>query len=152
MPAQTTAGKQQRGRPFGRGVSGNPAGRRKGSRNRATIIGQALTETDRREIIGAVVAKAKQGNLIAAKIVLDRLWPTPKGRTVALALPPAVDANSIMQAHSAVVHSLASGAVTPDEAEAISRILAAHLRVIETAEIERRLQVLEDRQAREIAR
>ena len=39
---------------------------------------------------------------------------------------------------------MASGEITPDEAETIAGVLEAKRRAIETVEIERRLQVLEE--------
>jgi hypothetical protein len=65
MAVQTTAGKQQRGRPFVRGVSGNPAGRPKGSRNRASIMAEAVSDADAVVIVRAVVSKARRGDMIA---------------------------------------------------------------------------------------
>ena len=143
MVADTTARKQQRGRPFCRGVSGNPGGRPRGARNRATLLADVLSDADAAAIVDAVVAKAKRGDMVAARLVLDRLWP--KGRTVALELPPATDAKAVMQAHSALLQSVAAASVTPEEAEAISRILTAQLRAIETADIDQRLAGLEAR-------
>lgn len=144
MAARTTAGKQ-RGRPFGRGVSGNPAGRPKGSRNRAAMMAEAFSDVDAVAILRAVVAKAKRGDMVAARIVLDHLLPVPKGRMVSFALPPTNNVNGNLQAHSAILRALADGALAPDEAETISRILAAHLRAIETSKLEHRLHAIEQR-------
>jgi hypothetical protein len=106
-------------------------------------MAHALSDADAAEIVRSVVAKAKRGDLVAARLVLDRLWP--KGRTVELSLPPATDSKGILQAHGALLKSVAAGALTPDEAEALSRMLAAQLRAIETADIDRRLAELEAR-------
>src|SRR5271168_1986359 len=86
MTARTTAGKQ-RGRPFQPGVSGNLTGRPRGSRNRASIMAEALSDSDATDIVRAVVARAKRGDMVAARLVLDRLWPAPKGPTVRIAMP-----------------------------------------------------------------
>ena len=142
MVADRTA-RQQRGVPFLPGTSGNPAGRPRGAKNRSTVMSQALSDADAAAIVDAVVAKAKRGDMVAARLVLDRLWP--KGRTVALELPPATDAKAVKQAHSTLLRSLAAASVTPEEAETISRVLTAQLRAIETADIDQRLAGLEAR-------
>jgi hypothetical protein len=144
MVADRTA-RKQRGVPFPPGKSGNAAGRPRGARNRATLLADALSDADAAAIVDAVVTKAKRGDMVAARLVLDRLWP--KGRTVALELPPATDAKTVMQAHSTLLRSLAAASVTPEEAETVSRVLTAQLRAIETADIDQRLAELEARTA-----
>jgi hypothetical protein len=62
---------EQRGRPFERGVSGNPAGRPKGARNRTSLMAEALTDSDAVAITRAVAAEAKRGDMVAARLVLD---------------------------------------------------------------------------------
>jgi hypothetical protein len=83
LEAQRTA-RKQRGRPFERGVSGNPGGRPKGVRNRASLMAEALTDRDAIAIARTVVAKAKRGDMVAARLVLDRLWPAARGRALNL--------------------------------------------------------------------
>jgi hypothetical protein len=80
---------------------------------------------------------------VAAKLILDRLWPCQKGRAVEFALPAVTDPNAILAAHGALLRSLAGGLLTPDEAEGVSRMLSVHLRAIEASEVEARLRVLE---------
>jgi hypothetical protein len=108
-------------------------------------MADALADADAAAIVDAIVTKAKRGDMVAARLVLDRLWP--KGRTVALELPPATDAKAVMQAHSALLQSVATALITPEEAETISRVLTAQLRAIETADIDQRLAELEARTA-----
>jgi hypothetical protein len=67
--------KKQRGRPFRKGVSGNPAGRKPGSKNYSTILLRAIAADDMTAIAKALVARARGGDTTAAKIILDRLAP-----------------------------------------------------------------------------
>jgi len=144
MSTQTTAGKQRRGRPFERGVSGNRAGRPSGSRNRATVIADAIDEKDGAEIVRAIVAKAKNGDTLAARLVLDRLWPAPKGRAVKFTMPPLDDpTTSVLVAHTALMSAVSAGDLTIDEALALSQLLSLQLRMIETVQTERRLSAIE---------
>src|SRR5271154_6897934 len=147
MTARTTAGKQ-RGRPFQPGVSGNLTGRPRGSRNRASIMAEALSDSDATDIVRAVVARAKRGDMVAARLVLDRPWPAPKGCAVTFPALPATDVGGVVQAHAALLRSVAAAELSPDEAQAGSSILATQLRAIETADIDRRLTELETRVVR----
>ena len=88
--ADRTGDQQERG-PGGRfreGQSGNPAGRRPGSRNRASLVLDALADGEAEAVLEAMVERAKQGDLKAAELVLARAWPVRKGRPVSLDLPP----------------------------------------------------------------
>ena len=44
-------------------------------------------EGDAEEVVRAVVAAAKNGDMIAARIILERLLPPKKDRPVSFALP-----------------------------------------------------------------
>ena len=72
------SGDQQVRGPDGRfreGASGNPAGRRPGSRNRASLVLDALADGEAESVLQAMVERAKQGDLRAAEFVLARAWP-----------------------------------------------------------------------------
>ena len=66
---------KQRGRPFESGQSGNPKGRPKGSRNKTTLLAESLLEGDADAIMRKLLEKAKEGDLTALRICLDRLLP-----------------------------------------------------------------------------
>jgi hypothetical protein len=65
--------------PDGKFRKGNP-GRRPGARHRVTVLAEKLMEKDVESITNVVIAKALEGNLDAAKIVLERIVPVRKGR------------------------------------------------------------------------
>ncbi|MCK1496088.1 DUF5681 domain-containing protein [Bradyrhizobium sp. 188] len=141
-----TAGKQ-RGRPFAAGLSGNSAGRPRGSRNRATVLLATISDADARAIQTTVVAKAKKGDMVATRIILDRIFPAPKGRLVSFELPLIADADGILKAHEAVLTAITRGILTIEEGGSISQVLSQHLKMVETAQIEMRLQEIEQQLA-----
>src|SRR5919198_5407016 len=58
-----------------KGQSGNPLGRRKGSKNRATLWALAMLEGDLVEVMGSVLASAKAGDTVAQRFLVARLMP-----------------------------------------------------------------------------
>ena len=79
--------KKQRGAPFRKGQSGNPSGKPRGTRNRTTVLAEKLMQDDARDIVQAVLAAAKNGDMTAARLILERISPVRKGRPVYLELP-----------------------------------------------------------------
>ena len=67
---------------------GNPAGRPRGSRNRATLLMESLLADDAEAIGRKAIAMAKQGDMAAIRLCMDRLAPVRKGEPVAFELPP----------------------------------------------------------------
>lgn len=80
MTAETTAPKQ-RGRPFPKGRSGNPYGRRLGARNRATLAAEALLDGEAEKLTRKAVVLALRGNVACLRLCLDRILP-PSARSV----------------------------------------------------------------------
>lgn len=145
--AETTRPKQ-RGRPWTKGQSGNPAGRPPGSRHEALKALDGIGAEGAEEIMRAVVAAARNGDMRAADILLRRLWPERNGRPVALQLPPLSGAASIADALAAVVSAVAAGDVSPEEAQAVAAVLETQRKAIETAELEARIASLQGRAGR----
>jgi hypothetical protein len=134
----------RRGRPFAKGEGGRP----KGSRNRRTRLAEELMDDDLEGVVKAVIAAAKGGDMVAARIVLDRLAPARKGCPVSFPLPDDVDAAGIAEAFGSVLRAVAEGEISPEEGQAIASLLEARRKAIETAEIEARITALEARGAR----
>lgn len=134
-----------RERARGRFEPGNPGGpgRPAGSRNKATVVFDQLAEGEGAAVLQAVLASAKGGDMAAARIILDRVWPAKKSRAVSLPLPMIVTAADVLRAMGAVADAVAAGQITPDEGAAVAGILETKRRTIEAVDLEQRLAALE---------
>jgi Family of unknown function (DUF5681) len=122
MSAEIAAVKQ-RGRPFTPGQSGNPRGKLKGMRNRATLAAEALLDGEAEALTRKAVEMALAGDVTALKLCLERLVPPRKERPLSFALPPLASAEDTAKAIDGVLAALAQGLVTLGEAgEAIELI------------------------------
>jgi len=139
--------RRPRGRPFGKGHSGNPGGRQHGSRNKATIAALALLEGEAERLGRQAIERALAGSDVALKLCLDRIIAPLRDRIVEFAMPPIRDAGDLAAAAGAITAAVASGALTPGEAAELSHVAATFIRAIETSDFERRLQLVETRDA-----
>lgn len=80
-------------------------------------------QDDAKEIVRAVVTAAKGGDMVAAKIVLDRISPARKGRPLRFEMPEARTADDVATALASVVGAMADGELTPDEAALVASVL-----------------------------
>src|SRR6184192_1712352 len=130
-------------RPFERGRSGNPAGRRTGSRNKTTEAAAALLAGESEALTRKAVELALVGDPTAMRLCLERILPACRERSVKFALPPIESAADIAAAMKAVTSALAGGMITPGEAATIAAVVDTFVRAIETSDFERRLQLVE---------
>lgn len=137
----------QRGKPFKPGQSGNPSGKPRGTRNRTTILLEKIMFDDAADVTRKVIEAAKGGDMQAARMLLDRVSPVPKGRRLPISLPDLETASDVVRAHAATISAMSSGAISPDEASVIAGVLEAKRRAIETVELEVRIKALESRAA-----
>lgn len=142
--AARTAGKQ-RGRPFKKGRSGNPAGRPQGSRNKVTLAVENLLDGQAEALTQKAVDMALDGDTTALRLCLERLCPPRKDRPVSFDLPAIETSSDAITAMAALVTAVAEGNVTPTEAQTVAAVIEVQRRVIETEDHERRLRALEER-------
>jgi hypothetical protein len=75
-PEKTTAEQPNVARRgFPAGVSGNPAGRPKGSRNKTTLAIEALLEGEAEALTRKAIERALEGDMAALRLCMDRLAP-----------------------------------------------------------------------------
>jgi len=148
-PSAEQSAHKQRGRPFEPGKSGNPNGRPKGARNRVTRAVEALIEGQGEALGAKAVEKALQGDSTMLRALLSTLVPLRRERTVEFDLPKIESAADARKASSAVIAACAAGKLSPREASEIMQLILTHVRAIEVAELEARVDVLESERARE---
>jgi hypothetical protein len=122
------------GRPFEKGRSGNPAGRRPGSRNKATLVAERLFDGEAEALSRKAVELALGGSEAALRLCLDRIIAPRRERPVQLTVPPieslptgqarGLKAHDIAGAMEAILAAATPGIVTPDEAATIAAELA----------------------------
>jgi hypothetical protein len=142
MTKQTKTKRTQKGR-FARGASGNPSGRPRGSRNRATLLMESLLEEESEMLTRKAIDLAKEGDVYALRLCLERLLPPRKERSIEIDLPAVEKMNEISAAVSTVLTAIGTGQITPAEGETVANILSIQNRIVENVDLETRLEHLE---------
>jgi Family of unknown function (DUF5681) len=135
---------------FAKGQSGNPNGRAKGSRNRATILADQIFEDklfgeDKKAevLISKAIALAEGGDTACLRLCFERIAPARKDRPVHFPLPKMNEAKDAVTASAAIVAAVAEGELTPSEAAELSKVVDSYARTLQTADFEERLTKLE---------
>lgn len=129
------------------GESGNPRGKPKGAINKTTRLALELFEGGIKNIAEVVIKQAQDGDLTAARLVLDKLVPNARERAVELpGLPSTENPAGVAEAQAAILQAVASGDLTPGEAATLSGIVENRRKAIETLELEQRIKAIEERQ------
>jgi hypothetical protein len=136
--------KKQRGRPFVKGQSGNPAGRPRRPRSDAANAVQSALEGEAEALGSKAVELALSGDTAALRLCLDRLMPSRRDRVVPLALPPVRGAGDLTAAMAAIMAAAARGKISPREGIGLAKLIDVFLRAIDTHDFDRRLRVLEE--------
>ena len=134
-----------RGRPYRRGESGNPQGKPRGVRNRATRLLDRMAESEAGDVLRAVIDRAKHGDTAAAGMLMARVWSPRKGRAVTFDLPTLSKPADLVAAFGMVVQAVAGGLLTPEEGQAVGALLEMQRKAIELTELEARVAELEAR-------
>ena len=143
------------------GASGNPNGPRdelgrwapgasgnQGSPRVRTLRAAArrAIEADLPQIIEAVKAKALAGDMIAARILLDRCLPAQRPDSEPVVIEGLSEAVTLSDKAAAVIAAVARGEVAPEVGERLLIALAACAKVIESDELQRRVTALEEQE------
>jgi hypothetical protein len=124
---------------FQKGHSGNPAGKRPGT---AKIEPLRVAIRDHvPEIIAALVARAKDGDVGAARLLLERAIPAVK--PIQEPIPVEMPGETLTEKAGAILGAVARGELAPMDAKALLDGLGAVAKIAEIDELERRITALE---------
>lgn len=143
--SENTAGKQ-RGKPFRPGQSGNKAGKPPGARNKTTLAALSLLEGEASALTRKAVELALNGDIQALRLCLERIIAPSKDRPIRITLPMVETAADLPKVTAALLAAAASGEIGASEAATLARLVEAHGKAIETADIDERLRKLEEAQ------
>ena len=127
---------------FQKGDAGGP-GRPAGSRNTVNRLLDQLAVEGAETMVKKMIEAASDGDRVAARLVLNRIWSAPRGRPVQIELPRIERPADLVAAHAAVVAAIAAQQITPQEGAALSAVLETHRRAFELVSQEARVDVLE---------
>ena len=123
---------------FKPGQSGNPAGRPK-DKTPATLLRKSIVN-EMPEIVKTLVDSAKNGDIQAAKVLLDRICPPLRSQ----ALPIEVEmGDTLPNTGGNILSAILSGDIPPDIGSILIKALTDQGKLIELQEIAERLKRLE---------
>jgi hypothetical protein len=125
---------------FRPGVSGNAKGRPPGRGAAATL--RIAIEKGAPRVLIAVLKAARNGDIPAARLILDRCCPPLRPTDAPIVVSLSVEATNGDKAR-AVVDALLTGRIDPSTAGTVLAAMSAGMKVIEIAEFDARLQFLE---------
>ena len=92
------------------------------------------------------------GDTVALRLCLERIYPARKDRPVTFPLPPITSPRDAADIAAAVAEAVAAGHVTPSEAAEIAKVVDAYVRAYQTAELDDRNVRLEQLSDEELMR
>ena len=125
------------------GESGNPAGKPRGTRCKATVAAQALLDGESEALTRKAVDLALAGDMTALRLCLERIVPPRKDSPILVELPSMENAADIPAAMSSILAAVAAGELSPSEGTAVAGLVELNRRALETSELEQRIAALE---------
>lgn len=122
------------------GQSGNPKGKAPGSGHLQKLRAELAVHTP--EIVDMLVMAAKGGDIQAARLLLERVFPPVKAteQPVQLSLP---SDGSLSVKAEAILSAAAGGEIAPSQAAQLITALGTVSKIVEVDELEARIAELE---------
>lgn len=127
----------QAGNKFGRG-------RPRGSRNKSTLLKQGALEAHATPLVNKLMLMALNGHMGAMRLCMERLLPRLHSAPVQLRMPKTDTAAGVKEACERVLQGVAKGEITPTEGLQVMTMLDMQHRVIESEELEQRIEAIEN--------
>jgi hypothetical protein len=131
---------------FEKGQSGNPADRRPGSKNKSTLMTQALFEGEAEVLLRTAVKRALEGDSVSLRLCLERIAPRlrPRDDAIAFELPQINSVADLLPALSAIVAGVAAGELTAEQAGQLAQLVHRWTEAVQVVDFDARLRKLEE--------
>lgn len=139
------AEKKQETHKFTKGRSGNPRGKVKGTKNKATVVAEMLLHGELENICRRLIQEAITGNMQAIKMVLDRVLPAKRDTPIVIDLPKLENSSDALQAIASITTAVSEGKLTVSEGESLSRMIDVYVKAIEIHDCELRISKVEQK-------
>lgn len=130
---------KKKGNLWQKGVSGNPAGRKKG----VELVNQILKPHSE-----ALVLKAKDlalaGDTTALRICIDRIAPPPRTESAPVFIPGMAEATTMSEKAACITNAMGNAQISPDTAAMLLGAMASAIKIIEGDELAARISALEN--------
>jgi len=123
---------------FQPGQSGNPNGRPK-DKTPATLLRKSIAD-EMPDILKTLVNLAKEGDVQAAKVLLDRICPPLKPQALPIALPVN---GELSEQGGEIIKATLAGHIPPDIGSQLITALENQAKLIETSDLIKRIEILE---------
>jgi Family of unknown function (DUF5681) len=122
------------------GESGNPAGTKRGSRHRASLLAESLLDGETDRLTRRCIYEALKGDMQAMKLCLEQLLPPVRERPLPrkFRLPKLETLNNASSALATIIAGVTTGELLPGQSESLAAIVNSFLKSIELSEIETR--------------
>lgn len=98
-------------------------GRPKGATNLKHRTLERAARSEALPIILKLCQLAKEGDVLAARVILDRVWPKPRGSPINVDLPPLRTPAEVRAAMHLLLDRVAAGEIAPDDAAALTSMM-----------------------------
>lgn len=128
--------KRDSGGRFKKGKSGNPGGV-----PAKTLALRKKLESGASKAVAAVIAAAGEGDMAACRLILERVVPQSKPTYSPLAFE--LDDSDLPSSARSILRAVADGVLPADQGKLLLDGLSSMMKVIEVADLERRIAQLE---------
>jgi hypothetical protein len=112
------------------------------------LLAEALLDGEAEQITRKAIDLALAGDVVALRLVLERILPPRRDRPVLFVLPRLETAADASAGMAAITSAIASGGLTPSEGSDLAAVVERYIRVLEAAELEVRVRQLEEAMAK----
>ncbi|MFZ1641580.1 MAG: DUF5681 domain-containing protein [Candidatus Contendobacter sp.] len=123
---------------YEKGRSGNPRGKPPGCNRTQKLRAKLMSAVP--DLLDVLLLQAKNGDVQAARLILERTLPALKPESRAPTTPVPIEPDAVMGA-------VQTGAMTPDQAGEVMALLLAQAKVLEVTEIIQKIEALEQAMA-----